>query len=67
MKPGPTNGGPSFYVPPARIVLDARSMAKNAVDALRMAVPSGHGIGKSTLVAWIVNWIMSTRPYAQGC
>lgn len=36
------------------------------VDALRMATASGHGIGKSTLVAWLVNWIMSTRPYSQG-
>jgi hypothetical protein len=36
------------------------------VDALREAVASGHGIGKSTLVAWLVNWIMSTRPFSQG-
>src|SRR6266702_7969182 len=27
---------------------------------------SGHGVGKSTLVAWLVDWIMSTRPQAQG-
>ena len=35
-----------------------------------MATASGHGIGKSTLVAWIVAWIvvwiMSTRPHCQG-
>lgn len=37
-----------------------------AVDAIRMATASGHGIGKSTLVAWLVNWIMSTRPFSQG-
>lgn len=37
-----------------------------AVAAIRMATASGHGIGKSTLVAWIVNWIMSTRPHCQG-
>jgi hypothetical protein len=36
------------------------------VDAIRMATASGHGIGKSTLVAWIVVWIMSTRPHCQG-
>lgn len=30
------------------------------------AVSSGHGIGKSTLAAWLVDWIMSTRPHAQG-
>ena len=38
----------------------------HAVSPLRMATASGHGIGKSTLVAWIVDWIMSTRPDCQG-
>lgn len=38
----------------------------DAVKPLRVAISSGHGIGKSTLVAWIVNWIMCTRPFAQG-
>jgi hypothetical protein len=27
---------------------------------------SGHGIGKSVKVAWIIDWIMSTRPHCQG-
>jgi hypothetical protein len=38
----------------------------HAVSPIRMATASGHGIGKSTLVAWIVDWIMSTRPNCQG-
>lgn len=38
----------------------------NAVLPQRFAVASGHGIGKSALVAWLVNWIMSTRSHAQG-
>jgi hypothetical protein len=38
----------------------------HAVAPIRRATASGHGIGKSTLVAWIVNWIMSTRPHCQG-
>lgn len=33
---------------------------------IRRAVSSGHGIGKSTMVAWLVNWIMVTRPHAIG-
>src|SRR5579871_2235389 len=37
-----------------------------AVAPVRMATASGHGIGKTTLVAWIVNWILSTRPHCQG-
>ncbi len=37
-----------------------------AVDAIRMATASGHGIGKSAITAWLVDWIMSTRPHAKG-
>lgn len=33
---------------------------------IRFTTASGHGIGKSVLVAFIVNWIMSTRQHAQG-
>lgn len=33
---------------------------------IRRAVSSGHGIGKSTMVAWLVNWIMVTRPHSVG-
>jgi hypothetical protein len=39
---------------------------EHAVEAIRMAVSSGHGIGKSAITAWLVNWIMSTRPNARG-
>lgn len=36
------------------------------VKPIRMGVASGHGIGKSVLVAWLVDWILSTRPDSQG-
>lgn len=39
---------------------------RDPVEPLRMAVASGHGIGKSTITAWIVCWIMSTRPLSRG-
>ena len=39
---------------------------QRAVDAIRMAVASGHGIGKSAMTGWLVDWIMSTRPHANG-
>lgn len=29
---------------------------------IRIAVPSGHGTGKGALAAWLIDWIMSTRP-----
>jgi hypothetical protein len=37
-----------------------------AVPPVRMAVASGHGVGKSVLCAWLTDWIMSTRPHSQG-
>lgn len=38
----------------------------HAVDPIRESVVSGHGIGKSALVAWLVDFLMSTRPFSQG-
>jgi hypothetical protein len=38
----------------------------HAVSPIRSAVASGHGIGKSTFVAWLACWILSTRPDSQG-
>lgn len=38
---------------------------KSMESALRIAVASGHGIGKSALVAWIIIWFLSTRPHPQ--
>jgi hypothetical protein len=37
-----------------------------AVEAVRLAVSSGHGIGKSAVTAWLCLWLMSTRPNARG-
>lgn len=37
-----------------------------AVAPVRMAASSGHGIGKSTLSAWLTCWLLSTRPLSQG-
>lgn len=39
---------------------------RHAVDPIKMAVASGHGAGKSALTAWLVCWLMSTRPNAKG-
>jgi len=39
-----------------------RNRAPEAVlDALRAAVASGRGIGKSALVSWLILWMLSTR------
>jgi len=39
---------------------------RNAVDPIQFATASGHGIGKSVLTAWLIKFIMDTRPYAKG-
>ena len=33
---------------------------------IRICVSSGHGIGKTALVAWINHWFMSTHPHPQA-
>ena len=35
------------------------SLKEAAKGAIRVAVASGHGIGKTALVAWIIHWFMS--------
>jgi hypothetical protein len=37
-----------------------------SVQPIRMAVRSGHGIGKSALVAWLIMFLLATRPHAMG-
>lgn len=39
---------------------------RKAVPAIQFSTASGHGIGKSTLTAWIIKFIMDTRPFAKG-
>ncbi len=39
---------------------------RDPVEPVKFATASGHGIGKSTLVAWIIKFIMDTRPFAKG-
>jgi hypothetical protein len=38
----------------------------NPVKPLYFSTASGHGIGKSAMVAWLILWIMSTRPNCKG-
>jgi hypothetical protein len=36
------------------------------LEAIRLAVASGHGVGKSALVAWLVLWAISTHEDTRG-
>ncbi len=45
-------------------VLEAlRDGSLNATSSVRIAIASGHGVGKTALTAWIILWFMSTRPH----
>ncbi|MCG7869885.1 MAG: terminase [Candidatus Thiodiazotropha taylori] len=35
-------------------------------EAIQIAVSSGHGIGKSALVAWVIKWAMDTQVNTKG-
>lgn len=35
------------------------------LSAIRIAVASGHGIGKTCFISWVLLWFISTRPHCQ--
>ena len=63
---GPEQWACEFFEEIAQQVRDRNFNGTQAVDAIRLAVASGHGISKSATTAMLVQWIMSTRPDARG-
>jgi hypothetical protein len=63
---GPDDLQRSFLIELGRQVRERAFDGMRPVPAIRMCIVSGHGVGKSTMAAWITNWIMSTRPRAKG-
>jgi hypothetical protein len=43
-----------------------RGIRKDPEGTIREAIASGHGIGKSAQVSWLILWAMSTRPHLNG-
>ena len=39
---------------------------RDATPPIRFSTASGHGIGKSAMVAWLIMFILDTRPYSMG-
>ena len=39
---------------------------QNAVDPIQYVTTSGHGVGKSALVAWLIKFLLDTRPFSKG-
>ena len=65
-KYGPDTWACEFLNDIGRQVRERNFDGRHAVDPIKMAVASGHGIGKSAITAWIVCWIMATRPNCKG-
>jgi hypothetical protein len=49
----------------AEILSAVRDRSMNVGEAMQIAITSGHGPGKSALVAWLLLWAM-TRPDTRG-
>lgn len=47
------------------LLLAIRDHTLTTEEALQIAVRSGHTIGKTTFIAWLILWFMSTRPHPQ--
>lgn len=55
--------GPDSWQRDVLVELGERTIS--ADSATQIAVASGHGIGKTALIAWIILWFMSTRAHPQ--
>lgn len=44
---------------------EAVKNAETIDEAIRLAIASGHGIGKTAFVSWIIHWFISTREFPQ--
>lgn len=49
-----------------QVLRDVRDGLLTLNEAIQIAVASGHGVGKSALVAWLIYWAMSTMPDTKG-
>lgn len=47
-------------------VKDRGYNGRDSVAPIRKAISSGNGVGKTALFAWLVDWLMSTRPDTRG-
>ncbi|MCP4340353.1 MAG: terminase, partial [Desulfobulbaceae bacterium] len=63
---GPDKWQRDFLIRIGQAMRDNNFDGFNAVKAIREATASGHGIGKSALVSWLTQFIMSTRPFCNG-
>ncbi|MDA0798721.1 MAG: terminase [Chloroflexi bacterium] len=63
---GPDEWACEFLDDLGREIRDRGFDGINPVKPIQFATVSGHGIGKSTIVAWLIKFIMDTRPFCKG-
>lgn len=47
-------------------ILNKIKLGLSIDQAIQLATASGHGVGKSALVSWIIIWAISTKPNTRG-
>lgn len=50
----------------AETLRDIGEAMRVSETAVRIAIASGHGIGKTALTAWVIHWFVATRPGCAG-
>lgn len=63
---GPDTWQREILIEIGRQVREKKFDGVHPVLPIRVAISSGRGVGKGALTAWLVDWIMSTRPNAIG-
>jgi hypothetical protein len=63
---GPDKWACEFLEELGREIRKRKFDGRKAVPPIQMSTASGHGIGKSVLVAWLTKFILDTRPYSKG-
>ena len=49
-----------------QLLIDIRDGLKTVNQVIQIATASGHGVGKSSLVAWLILWALSTHEDTRG-
>lgn len=50
----------------AGTIKDSAGVMRYVAEAIQMAVASGHGVGKTALIAWVILWAMATFEECRG-
>ncbi len=66
LKYGPDAWACEFLEDLGREIKKRKFDGRSAVDPIQFSTASGHGIGKSVLVAWLIKFILDTRPMSRG-